>query len=303
MRRTLTLVAGLLLIPAAFASLRGVPTAAGLAAQRMVQQRHAYVSVTDSAGAPATGLKPADFVVREDGIAREVVAVGQAPLPTHMVIIVDDAELGPLVIEARDALRKFVAGMGTQPAPPNMALMLIADRPSIVVNFTTSDIAIDRSLSRLFARPGSGAVFLDGVIDAAKALKKAKAARPAIVAFVNDATHEFSDTLHPRVADALKEIGASLWTVELQGQAPPNNLPARERAAVVGDVVGWSGGFNKPVLSPQGLVKAFAEISAAITSRYDITYGSPESMIPPSRLSVELRDKTMRLTAPRWPNP
>ena len=98
------------------------------------------------------------------------------------------------------------------------------------------------------------------VIDAAKALKKAKATRPAVVALVNDSTPEFSDVLHPRVADALKEIGASLWTVELQTQAPPQNLPARERAALVGDVTGWSGGINRTVLSPQGLVKAFADI-------------------------------------------
>lgn len=311
MRRTLTLAAGLFLLSTAFGGLDPLTMPAGpglrptatLAAQRLVQQRHAYVGVTDASGAPVSGLGPADFLVRENDMAREVVTVGQAPLPSHMVILVDDARLGPLVIEARDALRKFVAGMGMQPAPPQMALMLLADRPSIVVNFTASDIAIDRSLARLVPRPDSGSWLLDGVIDAAKALKKAKATRPAVVALVNDSTPEFSDVLHPRVADALKEIGASLWTVELQTQAPPQNLPARERAALVGDVTGWSGGINRTVLSPQGLVKAFADISAAITGRYDVTYGSPESMIPPSKLAVELRDKTLRLTSPRWPTP
>ena len=288
---------------ALIAVLMAIPTTGGLAAQRPIQQRHAYVGVTTASGEAVPGLAVKDVVVREDNVAREVVAVTPAPLPSHLVLLVDDAELGPVVIEARDALRKFVAGMGTQPAPPEMALMLLADRPSMAVNFTRSDIAIDRSLSRLFSRPGSGSWMLDGIIDATKALKKAKAPRPAVVVFVNDASAEFSDRLHGHVADALKEIGASLWTVELQTSSPPQNLPARERAAVVGDVTGMSGGMNKPVLSPQGLVKAFADLSAAMTSRYDITYGSPESMIPPSNLAVELRDKTMRLTSSRWPTP
>lgn len=296
MRRTFALLAVVFLIPA-------VPMVTGLAAQRLVQQRHAYVSVTNAAGEAVPGLTAADFVVREDDVAREVVAVSPAPLPSHLVLLVDDAQLEPVLIEARAALRAFVAGMGTQPAPPEMALMLLADRPSMVVNFTRSDVAIDRSLSRLFSRPGAGSWVMDGIIDATRALKKAKAPRPAVVVFVNDASAEFSDSVRGRVADALKEIGASLWTVELQKSSPPQNLPARERAAVVGDITGWSGGMNKPVLSGQGLGKAFADLSAAMTSRYDITYGSPESMIPPSKLAVELRDKSLRLTSPRWPTP
>lgn len=219
------------------------------------------------------------------------------------MLLVDDAELGPVVIEARDALRKFVAGMGTQPAPPRWRSAL-ADRPSMAVNFTRSDIAIDRSLSRLFSRPGSGSLDARRHHRRHQGAEEGQGAAAGMVVFVNDASAEFSDRLHGHVADALKEIGASLWTVELQTSSPPQNLPARERAAVVGDVTGMSGGVDEPVLSPQGLVKAFADLSAAMTSKSFLTYGSPDpSNFPPSNLAVELRDKTMRLTSSRWPTP
>ena len=43
----------------------------------------AYVSVVDSKGEPATGLTPADFRVREDGVTREVLKVGPRHRAAH----------------------------------------------------------------------------------------------------------------------------------------------------------------------------------------------------------------------------
>jgi hypothetical protein len=269
-------------------------------AQREITERHVYISVAGSKGAPPS-LTPKDIIVREDDVAREVIRVGPAPPPTHLVLLVDHtAEAQTFLQELRAGLIAVARQMSQLPTPPQMMLMSVAERPARLVDFTTSDIAIENAVKRIFPRPGSGAYFLDGVAEASAALGRAGAERPAILAFVMEASPEFSNRVHRSVADALEDAGASLWTITMQEPTPGLSLAARERASVVGDVTGWSGGMNTPVLSSNGLAGAFASTAAALLGRLDVTYGRPAALIPPSRLSVELRDRSLRVSAPRW---
>jgi hypothetical protein len=274
---------------------------AAAAAQRDLAQRHVYVRVTDAKGAPVTTLAPADLVVREDDIAREIVGIGAAPPPTHVVLLVDNtSEAQKLLIELRSSLTAFAQQMNQLPSPPAMMLMTFADRPTRLVDFTTSDIAIENGVKKLFPRPSGGSYFLDALIEATETLRKAKAERPVIVAFVMDSSPEFSDRVHRNVDEALGRAKTSLWTVQLQHTPGRPGSEARERDSVIGDVTTWSGGMNKPVLSAQGVPGAFADVAAAILGRLDVTYGRPASLIPPKRISVETRDKSLKLSAPRW---
>lgn len=269
--------------------------------QRAITERHVYVRVTDAKGAFVPGLTPTDFVVREDDLAREVVRVGAAPPPTHIALLVDNtARAQTALIELRASLLSFVRSMAALDTPPAMTLVTFAERPTRLVDFTTSDIALETGIARIIPRPGSGAYMLDAIVEASQALDRADAARPAIVAFFMDASPEFSNRLHTNVADALRDTGTSLWTVELQETAAPRSSDARERLSVANDVTSWSGGMNRPVLSPQGIGSAFVDIASAMLSRYDVVYGRPAALIPPSRLNVELRHRSLRLTAPRW---
>jgi hypothetical protein len=271
-------------------------------AQRESTERHVYVRVTGANDAPVSGLTARDFIVREDDIAREVIRVSTAPPPSHLALLVDNTgDLQPLLIELRTSLLSFVTSMTALAAPPLMTLSTVAERPTTLVDFTTSDIAIERGIQRIFPRMGSGAYLLDGIIEASQALRKAGAERPAILVFVIEHSTEFSNRLHTLVADALRDTGASLWTIELQQQGSPSMaIEARERARVVTDVTGWSGGVSRRIISRQGLPQAFTEISTAMTTRYDVVYGRPQSLVPPSRISVETRDRSHRVTAPRW---
>jgi hypothetical protein len=271
-------------------------------AQREVTERHVYVSVRDAKGALPKELTARDFVVREDDVAREVIGVSPAPPPSHLVILVDNSnELQPALIELRASLRSFVQGMHALPTPPSMMLMTIAERPTVAVTFTTSDIAMDSAIQKIFQRPGAGSYLLDGIVEACQTLRKAKAERPTIAAFTIETTPEFSNLLHTKVADALKDAHASLWTIELAQQSVPAvSQDARERARVVNEVTLWSGGGTKRTLSKQGLAGAFADTAAAMAARYDVTYGRPASTVPPSKLVVETRDRSLRVTAPRW---
>ena len=55
-------------------------------------QRAMYVSALDDAGAPVADLGPADFVVREDNVAREVLKVEPADEPMQIAVLVDTSQ-------------------------------------------------------------------------------------------------------------------------------------------------------------------------------------------------------------------
>ena len=278
-----------------------IPFGAAPEAQREIAQRHVYVRVTDAKGAPVTSLTPKDLVVREDDIAREVVSVGAAPPPTHVVILVDNTnQAQTALIELRASVTAVAGQLHQLPSPPAVMLMTFAERPTRLVDFTTSDIAIENGAKKIFPRPNSGAYFLDAIVESTELLRKAKAQRPVILGFVMDSSPEFSDRVHRQVDEALSDAKTSLFTVQLQHTPGRVGSDARERDSVVGDVTTWSGGMNKPVLSVQNVPGAFTDVVNTILGRLDVTYGRPASLIPPKRLSVEPRDKSLKVTAPRW---
>ena len=199
------------------AAIAVVAIGATLAGQREVAQRHVYVRVTDAKGAPVSTLTPKDLIVREDDIAREVVSVNAAPPPTHLVLLVDNTnQAQTALIELRAGLTAVARQMNQLPTPPAMMLMTVADRPTRLVDFTASDIAIENGVKKVFPRPGGGAYFLDAIVESTELLRKAKAQRPVILGFVMDSSPEFSDRVHRQVDEALAEARTSLFTVQLQ---------------------------------------------------------------------------------------
>jgi hypothetical protein len=273
-------------------------------AQRQTREHHVYVSVTDG-GVPVADLAAGDFVVREDGVAREVLRVRPAPAPTHIGLVIDDSEATrPLVAELRRGLTALVAAAQRSDPTPHLGLMTIGDRPTRVVPHTPSAEPLLPAIERLFARPGSGTHLLDGILEEARALERLEAERPVISAFVVDASPEFSSASHTRVEEVLEETGASLWTIAFQG---PGTNPVtesqemRERAMVLVDVAEASGGQQRSVLSAQGLEETMGRVAAAIGARYEVTYGRPDSLIPPERLEVSVRRPGVQVAAPHWP--
>src|SRR5262245_59310628 len=95
------------------------------AAQRASRERTIYVSAVDSAGEPVTGLHADAFIVREDGVRREVLRVTRATEPIDIAVLVDNsAAVNDEIIFFREGLKNFVAKM----APcNNVALIALAD--------------------------------------------------------------------------------------------------------------------------------------------------------------------------------
>jgi hypothetical protein len=185
-----------------------------------------------------------------------------------------------------------------------IAFSTFGERPTHVVDYTNSPIVLSAGIDRLFSHTGAGAYFLEAVVETCQRLKKRQAPRPVIVAFVAEGGPEFSNLTYDRVQEALQGAGAALWAVTLDDNAPDQmSREGRERAIVLGDVTIRTGGMNKAVLSRQGIETGFKSIATLLTSQYDITYGRPESLIPPTRLEVTARRKDVRVLAPRWTGP
>jgi hypothetical protein len=273
--------------------------------QRETRERHIVVSAVNDREQPVRELTAADFIVREDDIAREVLRVGPASPASDVALLVDDGQASRnLITELRQGLTSFTRQLLAASPDVQIAFSTFGERPTHIVDYTNSPIVLSKGVERLFSRTGAGAYFLEAIIEVCQRLKKRESARPVIVAFVNEGGPEFSNLTNDRIREALQGVGASLWAVTLDDNAPDQlSREARERAIVLGDVTRISGGLNKPILTRQAIESAFKTIATLLTSQYDITYGRPESLIPPTRLEVTARRKDVRILAPRWTGP
>jgi len=272
------------------------------ASQRETRERGIIVGVSTSADAPVTDMKVSDFTVRENDVAREVIRVSPAPPPSHVYLLMDDSQATQgLSNYLRPAMTGLISKLAALAPAPQQAFMTFGERPNRRVDFTPNPEALLKVANGLFPVTGSGAYFLQAITDIAKDLKKREAASPVIFAFVSESGPEFSSELHRQVADALRNSGASLWVVTLQrGAVAMDVASARERASVLGDVTRDSGGMNKVVLSAQGVEQGFNTVTALLTSRYLVTYGRPDSLVPPDKIEVTSRRKEVRILAAKW---
>jgi VWFA-related protein len=258
---------------------------ASSASQRPVsRERSLFVSAVDNNGEPVQGLGPEAFVVREDGVRREVLRVSRATEPIDVAVLIDNSQSASEEITFfREALSKFVAKM----APGNhVALIGLAERPTILVDYTDDTKRLSDAVGRLFPMSGSGMTLLDAMFETSKGLGKRETPRAVMVPVLTDGV-EFSNHYHRDVVDALRKAQTALHMVTI-GQFPHSEEPegTRERSLLLDLAPRESGGQRISLLSPHGLDPALQRLSRELLSQYKVTYGRPESLIPPEKAEV-----------------
>jgi VWA domain-containing protein len=293
-KHLLTYTQGMLRQRAFVALFLGAALWAGAAAAPHAQrpnarERSLYVSVVDQNGAPVEGLGESDFLVKEDNVTREVVRVVPAQEPMQIALLVDtSAAVRDDVSHIRQALPPFVAEM----AKPNaggrkneIAVIGIGERPTILSEYSTDPAQVRKGIDRIWAAPGSGMYLLDAIVEVSQGLRKRGAARPVIIAILTAGT-EYSNRHHDQVIDPLKDIGAAFYALAI-GQPDTGLSPeSRERAIVLDEGPRATGGTHEQLLTSMALAPRLAQLARQLSSQYKVTYGHPESLIPPERITV-----------------
>jgi VWFA-related protein len=261
-------------------------------------ERLLFVSVLDQAGAPVTGLGPDAFVVREDGRQVEVLRVSRATQPIDIAILVDNSQAASSYIQdLRDALQGFVERMAK--GGHHVATIGLADRPTILTDYTNTPAIATKGVNRLFAQPGSGTTLLDAIVETARGLQKRESERRVMLVVTTEGA-DFSLPNHARALDAIKASGAmfNALVITRPGGADLTTDEARSRAIVLDEGPRTSGGRTTQLLSSMALKGELDRVATELANQYQLVYARPASLIPPKKVEVSVKqpEVTVRST-------
>jgi VWFA-related protein len=247
-------------------------------------ERDLVISVLDQRKQPVEDLTPADLVVREDGVAREVLRVRKATSPLTIALIVDDsAAASPAVSDMRLGLVGFLDALDPT---AEVALITCGERSTLIVDYTRDRERLKKGVLRIFARRGSGAYFLEAMTDAARGLIKREPERPVIVSVMTEGI-EFSTLTYQSVLAKLFQSGAQFHALVLGArQGDPTLEEIRNRNVVLDEGTRGTGGNREQLLSSIAISGALKDLANELQHQWVITYSRPESLIPPDRVHV-----------------
>ena len=272
-------------------------TAASPAAQQKAaasKTARIYVSVVNDKGSAVSGLKPRDFVVREDGAAREVLSAEPATEPLDIMLLVDDSQAATTAIPyIREGLTKFVERMQGK---AQIAIVTLGDRPTSVSQYTTDTGALKKAINRIFARAGSGAYLMEAVRDASRGLQRREGPRPVIIALTTEGV-EFSNMQYERVLDDLRKSEATFHALAIGSPAATVSDEMRNRGMLLAEGTKETGGRWDQVLSSMGIPERMHQLAGELLNQYVVTYGRPETLIPPEKVQVTMTYKELTARA------
>ena len=249
-------------------------------------QRAMYVSAVNDAGAPVADLGPSDFVVREDKLAREVLKVEPATEPMQIAVLVDTSQAARNDIpHLRSALPAFVKTLTGGEVHNEVAIIAFGERPQVLTNYTLNLKDLQKGIDRIWSMQGSGAYFLDAIIETCQGFKKRKADRPVIVAILSEGP-ELSNRQHDQVVEPLLANFAALHTITLGRPRGDMSDEGRERNIVLDEGTRETGGRRTELLTPMALDGELKQLADELTHQYKVTYARPQSLIPPEHVTV-----------------
>ena len=262
-------------------------TRARLVAQAL--QRSMYVSVLDAAGAPVPNVGPADLIVRDDNVAREVLRVVPADEPMQIEILVDNSQAArDYISDMRAALTEFVDALVAPNAAGRhneVALVALGERPTILAEPTFDAAQLQKGIDRIFSQRGSATYLLDGIIEVCRGFKKRGATRPVIVAITTEGP-EFSSRHFDLVLDPLHETGAAFHAVVVGPMSSDTDDDARNRSIVLDQGTTTTGGRLDHILTSMALRGKLKQVADELTHEYLVTFARPQSLIPPQHTTV-----------------
>ena len=262
------------------------------------RERTMFVSAVDQKGEPVEGLGPNDFVIREDGAAREVLRVSRATEPIDIAILVDDSGASEGVMpRVREGLTAFINRMskGNQ-----IAIIAMADRPTILSDYSSNTTRLLDAVGLLWPRSRSGSTFMDSLFEVARGLERRETPRAVIVPVMTDGG-DFVNRHYEQVMPEVKKAGAAIHAVTVGNFMSSDTDELRNRGRVLAEGTKDTGGQRVNLLTPMAVQSSLERLARELSSQYKVVYGRPESLIPPEKVEVSARRPalTMRGTLER----
>ena len=284
--------------------------AGGTAAHAQSVERRMVVSVLDDDGAPVTSLTAADFEIREDDAAREVLHVEPAGGGRQIAILVDTSEAAVrMVSDFRRGLAAFVDGMREG---NRISIVSFGGPPRILVETTDSAERLEGGVDRVFPQTGQAAYMLDAIYEVSQGFARRRAERPVMVVLTTEGI-DYSNRRSRDVLERLADSGAALYTLSVEARRSafgtqgafgglPGGVDLRqqefERDRVLARGTGESGGRHRDLLASSAVERAMRELVAELRNQYLVVYARPDLLIPPEevRVSVDRPGLTARGT-------
>lgn len=288
--------------------------AGGMAVDAQSVERRMVVSVLDDDGAPVTGLRAADFTVREDDAAREILRIEPAGGSRQIAILVDTSEAAlRMVSDFRRGLSTFVDEMRDGNL---ISLISFGGPPRILVEATDDAGRLQGGIDRVFPQTGQAAYMLDAIHEVAQGFVRRRAERPLMVVLTAEGL-DYSNRRSRDVLDRLGDSGAALYTMSVEARRNAfgtqgafggafGGLPGGvdlgrqefERDRVLTRGTTETGGRHRDLLASSAVERAMQGLTAELRNQYLLVYSRPDVLIPPEevRVSVDRPGLTARGT-------
>jgi VWFA-related protein len=256
-----------------------------------------YASVVDRSGVPVTGLGAADFVVRENGVAREILRVAPATDSLRVAMLIDTSqEMRGELIDLRQSLRAFVNEMDRR---HEIALIGFGGPPNVLVDYTKDVKRLETGIGRLVSRPGTGSYLLSAIIETSRAFRKRRDLRRVMVVVTTQGP-EFSEVSYQTVLDYVRESGAPMHSYVLMREGvSPTDAAAQEVELTLAVGTQMTGGRREDLLSAMAMTPRLQSRATELNNQYQIVYARPRMLIPPKTIDVGVRQPEVVVRAPR----
>jgi VWFA-related protein len=268
-------------------------------------ERTLYASVVDQKGSPVSGLTAKDFIVREDGQAREVLRVAADDEPLQIALLVDNsAEMRNQLTDLRRAIAAFVGAL--RPGI-EVSIITLAERPTTVVPYTNDKTALQKGIDRVITY-NAGNYLLDGIAEVAQGLAKRTSARSAI-AVITGRGPEYSYRDYTDVLRIVRESGTPALHVMIVGALDAQeeiadrstsvyegqrDTTGAERDILLGRLTKDTGGRYEEVLAPSALTRKTQQMASELSNQYRVTFARPQRLVPPKKTEISVRDRKLK---------
>jgi VWFA-related protein len=256
-----------------------------------------YASVVDRTGTPVMGLGAADFAVRENGDAREILRVSQATDSLRIAVLVDTSqEMRNDLIDVRQGLRGFVTEIDRR---HEVSLTGFGGPPIVLVDYTRDLKRLEAGISRLLARPGTGSYLLSAIIDTSRTMRKRRDLRRVIVIITMQGP-EFSEVSYQTVLEYVKESGAPMHSYVLRREGiSPTDPAAQEVELTLAVGTQMTGGRREELLSAMSMTTRLQSLASELNNQYQVVYARPKMLVPPKTIQVGVKRADVVVRAPR----